>query len=233
MLVHAPNFDIMNVVKSTRPNNLLTMETTKASAASTKRAFKDVNVEDIFPAVAAAKKKKTKTTDGAHDTQIIKSVMGKINDPSIKAALQNIIDNPSTTKSAVSNVAAATAMPKKSEAEISKLTKQTIKAIQQCMNEKLKWKNSYRALKGGDTKGGRIQVVCTDVEVFERIFDGATIKKCKTRTRCSMKTEEEANKCNLPFKGISYRYNSSYLCAPYSACLKDGTLTFSYKFSIG
>ena len=66
-----------------------------------------------------------------------------------------------------------------------------------------------------------MEVVCTDPEVFERIFSGVTIKKGKDgKLSCSVKTNEEADKwSNMPFSGKSYRYNSSVLSAPYSASI--------------
>ena len=172
------------------------------------------------------------------DVITIKSIIGDIKDPAIKAALRNIIKNPptginNTATSTTTAAVAPAAAPKKSEAALEKMTKQTIRTIQQCMNEKLKWKNSFRNLKDGNTKGGRVEVVCSDPEVFERIFDGAPIKYGKDgKLSFSMQTEEEASKCELPFKGKSYRYNSSVLRAPYSASWKNNTLTFSYKFTV-
>lgn len=69
--------------------------------------------------------------------------------------------------------------------------------------------------------------------VFERIFDGAAIERGKDgKPSCAIKTEEEEGRCGLPFKGKSYRYNSSFLSAPYSASSKDNTLTFSFKFGV-
>eukprot|EP00571_Detonula_confervacea_P017650 CAMPEP_0172312780 /NCGR_PEP_ID=MMETSP1058-20130122/18559_1 /TAXON_ID=83371 /ORGANISM="Detonula confervacea, Strain CCMP 353" /LENGTH=199 /DNA_ID=CAMNT_0013026325 /DNA_START=25 /DNA_END=624 /DNA_ORIENTATION=+ len=193
-------------------------------ASSTKRALKDVNGG---VGAVAAKKPKTATAASVRkkDMQMIKSILGDIKDPVIKKALENIIEDP--TK------AAAVVSPKKDEATLEKMTETTIRTIQRLMNDKLKWKSSYSQLKGGGTKGGRLEVVCSEPEVFERIFKGATIKKGKDgKLSCSMKTEDDAEKCNLPFEGKSYRYNSSYLCAPFSSSLKDNTLTFSFKFGI-
>ncbi|KAL7533821.1 hypothetical protein ACHAXR_009719 [Thalassiosira sp. AJA248-18] len=204
------------------------------SAKSNKRALKDVNAvnKDDSEGTAVAKKKpKTATAASVRtkDIKVIKSILSDVKDPAIKAALENIIKNP--TKPTGGNNAAPA--PKKDEATLQKMTNGTVRTIQQLINEKLKWKSSYKQLMGGDTKGGRVEVVCTDPEVFERIFDGTTIKKGKDgKLSCNMKTEEDARKVDLPFKGKSYRYNSSVLCAPYTASLNDNKLTFSYKFSI-
>ena len=207
-------------------------------SASTKRAFKDVNVGEEEESTALKKTKMTsasaKSSRMEDDVNTIKSIIGDIKDPAIKAALRNIIKNPPTgINNAATSATTAAVAPKKSEAALEKMTKQTIRTIQQCMNEKLKWKNSFRNLKDGNTKGGRVEVVCSDPEVFERIFDGAPIKYGKDgKLSFSMQTEEEASKCELPFKGKSYRYNSSVLRAPYSASWKNDTLTFSYKFTV-
>mmetsp|Transcript_31230 Transcript_31230/g.56671 ORF Transcript_31230/g.56671 Transcript_31230/m.56671 type:complete len:206 (+) Transcript_31230:38-655(+) len=200
------------------------------AATSTKRGLKDVN-KGATPGTAT-KKPKTTAADSVRtaDIQTIKSILVDIKDPVIKAALESIIKSPTAVAaSTISNAAPK----KKDEATLQKLTDKTTRTIQKLINDKLKWKNSYRNLKGGDTKGGRVEVVCSDPEVFERIFNGATIKRAKDgKLSCSLKTEEDAEKCNLPFEGPSYRYDRSYLCAPYSASLKDSGLTFSFKFGI-
>jgi len=254
------------------------MASTNAAAASTKRAFKDINVEKSTTAVASKKVKmissrppffdntkpepvdtkksaefhkpsilsdpiiKASLESRAADIKTIKSILNSINDPIIKASLEDIIKNSTKTWQPFPTVT-----PKKSEAALEKLTKQTIKTIQQCMNEKLKWKNSYKQLKDGATKGGRVEMACTDPEVFKRIFSGLTIKKGKDgKLSCSAKTNEEADKWKyggaaypseyIPFDGRSYRYNRSELCPPFSASLNPGLsydiLTFNYKFTI-
>ena len=105
-------------------------------------------------------------------------------------------------------------MKKRDEATLDKLTDGTVRTIQKLINDKLTWKGSYKHLKGGDTKGGRVEVICNEPEVFERIFEGAVIKKGKDgKLSCSLKSTEDIDKCNLKFKGKSYRYGSSYLCA--------------------
>ena len=175
------------------------------------------------------------------DVITIKSIIGDIKDPAIKSALRNIIKNPptdinNTATSTTTATDAPAAAPKKSEAALEKMTKQTIRTIQQCINEKLKWKNSFRNLKDGNTKGGRVEVVCSDPEVFERIFDGAPIKYGKDgKLSFSMQTvcKLRRRRVNVKqFTGKSYRYNSSVLRAPYSASWKNDTLTFSYKFTV-
>ena len=142
------------------------------SATSTKRGLKDVN-KGVTPGTAT-KKAKTTAADSVRtaDIQTIKSILVDIKDPVIKAALENIIKSPTeVAASTISN----TTPKKKDEATLQKLTDKTTRTIQKLINDKLKWKNSYRNRKGGDTKGGRVEVVCSDPEVFESIFDGATI----------------------------------------------------------
>lgn len=62
------------------------------------------------------------------------------------------------------------------------------------------------------------------VRKLTRLLEGASIKKGKDGNflSCSIKTEEEERKANLPFQGVSYRNNSSdsELCAPYMASFK-------------
>lgn len=165
----------------------------------------------------------------ARDVQTIEAILGDIKDPAIRAALENIIKVPTKETAGTSSIAAQ----KKDGAMLDKLTHGTVRTIQKLINDRLKWKNSYKYLKGGDTKGGRVEVVCNEPEVFERIFEGATIKKGKDgKLSCSLKSEDDVHKCNLKFKGKSYRYGSSYLCAPYTASLKDNTLTFGFKFGV-
>ena len=147
---------------------------------STKRALKDVNVtsnddgEDAATAVAKTKTKKTKTASSAsvrtNDIQTIKSILNDIQDPTIKASLEHIIAYP--TKSIA---------PKKlDDAAIDKMTTATIRTIQGLINQKLAWKGSYSSLRGSDaTKGGRVEAVCSEPEVFKKIFAGATIKETK------------------------------------------------------
>jgi hypothetical protein len=99
---------------------------------------------------------------------------------------------------------------------------------------KLKWKNSYRNLKGGRTQGARVEAVCTSPEAFEEIFKnrmGGTIKTSKDgKMACSIKTCDEVK--NMQFSGPSYRYDASELLAPFTASLKDNTITFGFKFRI-
>jgi hypothetical protein len=142
----------------------------------------------------------------ARDVQTIEAILGDIKDPAIRAALENIIKVPTKETAGTSSIAAQ----KKDGAMLDKLTHGTVRTIQKLINDRLKWKNSYKYLKGGDTKGGRVEVVCNEPEVFERIFEGATIKKGKDgKLSCSLKSEDDVHKCNLKFKGKSYRYGSS------------------------
>mmetsp|Transcript_24862 Transcript_24862/g.59895 ORF Transcript_24862/g.59895 Transcript_24862/m.59895 type:complete len:206 (-) Transcript_24862:170-787(-) len=194
------------------------------TALTNKRALKDVNVTDDDGSPSVVKKQKSTTAVGARkkDIQTIKSIIGDIYHPGIKAALENIIQNPTVA-----------APKKKDDATIEKLANKTVKSIQGLINGKLKWSNTFRNLKDGNKKGGRVEVVCTDPEVFERIFKDATIKKGKDgKMSCSAKTDGEAENWNLPFRGKSYRYDASYLHAPLSASLNGGTLSFSFKYSL-
>ena len=62
----------------------------------------------------------------------------------------------------------------------------------------------------------------------------ATIKRrTDGKLVCSMKANEGAKRGDLPFKGKSYRYNSSRLCAHYSASVKDSILTFISSQAFG
>ena len=120
--------------------------------------------------------------------------------------------------------------PNKDEEKIRKTMNSVIRKVQGQINAKLKWKPSFKQLKNTDnTKGGRVEVVCNDPEVFERIFGDA--KKGKDgKLSCSFKTDEEVE--DLPFNGKTYRYNRAELRAPCSASLKDSALVFSFKFCI-
>jgi hypothetical protein len=119
------------------------------------------------------------------------------------------------------------------EAKLEKAANGVIRKIQGQINARLKWKNSFKAMKNSDvTKGGRVEVPCPDPAVFEKIFQGhADIKKGKDgKLSCTFKEEDEVS--SLPLHGKSYRYNSSELRAPCSATYKDHAITFSFKFCI-
>jgi hypothetical protein len=210
------------------------------TATSTKRAL--INVNDVLTyGVASKKAKKSKTTTSttsaaaivrANDIELIKSILGDIHDPDIKTALESIIQQPKSVAGMTKTVSPERS--KKDEASLKKMTNTTIRNIQNLINDKLKWKDSYKRLtRNFEKKGGRIEVVCSEPEVFKRIFEGAAIKEGKDgKLSCSLQTDDEVENCNLPFKGKSYRYSCSYLCAPITASLKDGTLTFGFKFGI-
>lgn len=110
-----------------------------------------------------------------------------------------------------------------------------MKTVRKLINEKLKWKGSFKQMsKTGDMKGGRVEVVCQDPAVFESIFAGATAKRSKDgkKITVSVKTDDEAAKWRCPFSGKKFRYNSAYLSHPYTASWSDSKLTFSYKYGI-
>lgn len=120
------------------------------------------------------------------------------------------------------------------EAEkLAKSVKQVTRAIQGQINAKLKWKSSFKGMKGtGNTKGCRCEVVCTDPKVFEAIFADGDIKKSKDGSKLSVSFKEDSDVYDLPFRGKSYRFDDATLRAPVSANLKDCALTFNFKFSI-
>ena len=194
------------------------------TTSTVKRGLADVS--NVAAPAKDAKKTKSSAAGLSSDVDRIKSIIGDIQDPSIKSALENIIKNKGKVTSTVVSA------PKKDAATLEKLTNSTIRTVQKLINEKLKWKASYKRMDG--TKGGRVEVVCQDAEIFERIFDGAPIKKSKdgSKLTVSIKTEGDMGDWECPFDGKSYRYNRSYLSAPYTASLKDGNLTFGYKFGI-
>ena len=147
-------------------------------------------------------------------------------EPSTKRSLLEVLGN--------KKVAPAKKKARKNVNEAEILTKNVNKvkrAIQGQINAKLKWKNSFRRIKGtGVKKGGRCEVVCNDPKVFEEIFGADNIKKTKDKLSCSFKEDDEVY--SLPFHGKEYRYDSAELRAPVTASLKDNALTFSFKFSI-
>ncbi|KAL7548677.1 hypothetical protein ACHAWF_013070 [Thalassiosira exigua] len=203
-----------------------------ASKTSSKRALKDVNGagKDAGAGGGPASKKPKSISDvRAKDIVVIKSILGDIKDPVVKSALERIIKNPTNAVGATNAVAT-----KKDEATLEKLTNVTVRTIQNLVNEKLKWKSSFQRLKGGGKQGARVEVACTEPEVFERIFKGAEIKRGKDgKLSWAVNTDEEVQEYrNFPFKGKSYRYNSSELVAPCAASLKDGKLTFRFKYTI-
>ena len=175
-------------------------------------------------AVSGPASKKAKTSKKS-DIEKIKLLIADISDAGLKAALEAVIGQ--TGSKVVS--------PKKmDDAQLRDAADKTIRKIQAQINLKLKWKNSYRSLKGGDVKGARVEAVCNSPEVFEEIFKnrmGGAIKTSKDgKMSCSIKTDEEVKE--MEFSGPSYRYNSASLKAPFTACLKDNTITFAFKFTI-
>jgi hypothetical protein len=148
---------------------------------------------------------------------------------STKRALKDV-------SSATSSQEGSTKKPRTTEQDEEKQRKQmngVIRKVQGQINAKLKWKNSFKPMKNNSElkKGGRVEVVCNDPAVFEKIFDGATIKKGKDgKLSCSFKTDDEVEE--LKFHGTDYRFNCATLRAPCSASLKDSALVFSFKFSI-
>lgn len=208
------------------------------SKPSAKRGLSYHNVEaddgDLKPSAVAASataKKPTKKQKLANDVALLKSIIGEVQDASIKSTLASIIEN----QGAVPAPAVAAPAKKLDEAATERLAETTVKTVQKLINEKLKWKGSFKQMsKTGDKKGGRVEVVCQDPEVFERIFSGATAKRSKDgkKITVSVKTDDEAAKWRCPFSGKRYRYNSAYLSHPYTASWSDSKLTFSYKFGI-
>lgn len=192
------------------------------AANSTKRPNEDT-------ASAPAKKARTSTKVGRlEDIEKIKLLISDIKDASLKAALEGII-----TQSGPKN--ALVSPPKIMDAaELQSAAHKVIRKLQAQINLKLKWKNSYCSLKGGGTKGARVEAVCSNPEIFEEIFGkwmGGKVKKSKDgKMSCSFKTDDEVKESQ--FSGPSYRYNQAELTAPFTASLKDNTITFGFKFTI-
>ena len=114
---------------------------------------------------------------------------------------------------------------------LQKATSSVTRKLQGQINSRLKWKNSFRNLKHGALKGGRVEVVCNHPQVFEEIF-GTAVKTSKDKTKLSCKFTTDDQVYELPLRGKSYRYNRTELCAPVSASLKDNTLVFSFKYTV-
>ena len=138
--------------------------------------------------------------------------------------------SPETNKVPPAKKARTTKSKLTEEEALNKAVGQVSRKLQAQIKSKLEWKNSFRALKNGATRGARVEVTCNDPKVFEEIFKFTTVKKTKDRLSCSLKTEDEVD--DFPFSGKSYRYNTSVLTAPISASLKENTLTLSFKFTI-
>lgn len=191
---------------------------TVAPASSSKRT-------NDGPSPAAKKARTSKAGDIAK----IKELIAEIGNAELKAGLEALISRTGPAKKAVVS-------PKKmDEAQIRDAADKVIRKIQAQINMKLKWKNSYRSLKDGRTQGARIEAVCTSPEAFEEIFKnrmGGTVKTSKDgKMACSIKMDDEVK--DMQFSGPSYRYNSAHLVAPFTASLKENTITFGFKFTIG
>ena len=199
------------------------------SKPAEKRGLSLHNVEaddgDLKPSAAAASKKLKLSNDVA----LLKSIITEVQDASIKSALASIIENQGA-------VTAPTAAAKKpDEAATERLAETTEKLMNALIHEKLKWKASFKEMRmTGNKKGGRIEVVCEDPAVFERIFAGATAKRSKDgkKITASIKTDDEAAMWRCPFSDKQYRYSRAYLSHPYTASWCNNKLTFSYKFGI-
>ena len=179
--------------------------------------------------IASAKKAKTsKKVDRARDIEKIKLLIQDIKDVDIKVALESIVNQSGSSITPV-------VTPKKmDDAQVRDAANKVIRKVQANIKAKLKWKNSFCSLKDGNCKGARVESVCNSAEVFEEIFKnrmGGTIKTSKDgKMSCSFKTDDEVKR--MEFSGPSYRYNSAVLRAPFTASLKDNTLTFGFKFTI-
>ena len=152
-------------------------------------------------------------------------------------------DNTSTKKA--KKAPAVAKKPKKAKtdtaaadaAKLEKAANGVIRKIQGQINSRLKWKNSYKAMKYNSdiTKGGRVEVPCASPEIFEKIFSGisatAPIKSGKDG-KLSVAFKDEDQVSSLPLHGKSYRYNSAELRAPCTATYKEHAVTFSFKFCI-
>lgn len=154
--------------------------------------------------------------------EIIKAQGGVVKSSKKKRSSEGVLKD-----STNSNKKAKTVDPEK----IATLATSVTRKIQGQISAKLKWKKSFARMKGGATKGARVEVVCQHPEVFEYIFSDATIKTGKDgKLSCTIKDEDEVY--SLPFKGKSYQYSSASLQAPCSASFKDGALVFNFKYCI-
>lgn len=155
-----------------------------------------------------------------------------------KRSLEDITTNIQENTSVAELLKApATKKPKKApisdEAKLEKAANGVIRKIQGQINSRLKWKSSFKMMKQNPdiTQGARVEVPCNDPAIFEKIFQGATIKQGKDgKLSCTFKENDQVNA--LPVHGTSYRYSSAKLRAPCSATYKDHALIFSFKFCI-
>jgi hypothetical protein len=83
-----------------------------------------------------------------------------------------------------------------------------------------------------DVKGSRVEIECSEPEVFTAIFDDGnnSIKTSGTKlTRTKENDEIEA----VGLHGKSYRFGAeAYLKAPATATLNDGKLTLTFKYTV-
>ena len=178
--------------------------------------------------IAAAPAKKARTSKAA-DIEKIKLLIAEITDADLKIGMQAVIGQPAGAK----KVAATTKRLDSVEVQIA--AEKVVRKIQAQINQKLKWQNSFRSLKGGaSTRGARVEAICNSPEVFEEISGnrmGATIKTSKDgKMSCSIKYDDDIK--TMQFNGPTYRYNMAHLAAPFTASLKDNTITFGFKFTI-
>lgn len=195
----------------------------EGSKISTKRSNESVS------GVSAKKARTKKDASRVDDIEKIKSLIADIDSADLKRALEALIGQ------AFSKKALVTPLKQLDDAGVKQEAGKVMRKIQSEINSKLKWKNSFRNLKGENNfKGARVEVVCSYPEAFEEIFKnrmGATIKTSKDgKMSCSMKTNDEVKE--ELFSGPSYRYNSAVLNAPFTASLKDNALVFGFKFTI-
>lgn len=99
------------------------------------------------------------------------------------------------------------------------------------IDNRLAWKSSFRYM--SNVKGSRVEIECSEPEVFTAIFDDGndSIKTTGAKLIRTFKEDDEIEEMGL--HGKTYRFGAhAYLKAPATATLNDGKLTFTFKYTV-
>lgn len=103
------------------------------------------------------------------------------------------------------------------------------KKLNKQISTRLDWKPSFKYMNGA-IKGAKVDIDCSEPEVFKAIFDGVK-ESSQGKLSRTFKTDQEVE--DAGFYGKSYRYGAhATIKAPASATWSNGKLTFTFKYTV-
>lgn len=141
---------------------------------------------------------------------------------------------------------------------LEKRTAFRFKKLNKQIDDRLKWKDSFRYMNGIQIKGCRVEIECSEPEVFEALFGGTSSSSSSSSSTESL---SEDDSCSEPYPiiikkssngklsrsfqtddeicdsgklhGKYYRYGANaILKVPASVSLHNGKLSFSFKYTV-